>query len=114
MIRKPEEFVTTTVSNLRGGNGDVIKAEMFSQDETLGKTRLLATMTFPPGSSVGLHPHGPDAEIYYILSGRFKVTDNDVTTEMTAGQIMFTGGGGTHSAENIGTEDATMLAVVMN
>jgi len=113
MIKLKSELVPVTVSNLRGGTGDIVREELFSPDETFGKTTVCAVITIPDGSSIGEHPHGPDAELYYILSGSLRITDNGITKDLTAGDSVFTGDGKTHSVVNVSGKNATMLAVVV-
>ena len=113
MIKLKSEHVPSTVSNLRGGVGDLIRSDVFTEEEALGKTKLCAVITIPDGCSIGEHPHGPDAELYYILSGTLRVTDNGVTKDLTAGDAVFTGNGNIHGVVNVSGKDATMLAVVI-
>ena len=53
------------------------------------------------------------AEIYYILEGEVSVTDNGQEAILHSGDVVFTGNGDTHSIKNIGTTDATFLAVIL-
>ena len=111
MIRQKAEFKETTVSNLRGGKGDLVRRDALTKEEMLGKAEWYIVFTIPAGSSIGEHPHGPDAEIYHILSGTLRITDDGVTKDLVAGDVVFTGDGKIHSAENVSGADATMLAI---
>ena len=113
MIKLVNERIRSTVSNLRGGKGDLCKEDIFLATESLDKFRLCATITIPDGCSIGEHSHGPDAEIYYVLSGNLQVTDNGITKELSPGDAVFTGGGTSHSVVNVSGKDATMLAIVI-
>jgi len=113
MIRLKNERPTQTITALRGGIGDLTREDLFSTDEACGKTNVLAVLTIPPGNSIGEHAHGPDAELYYILTGTLRVTDNGVTKDLTPGDAVFTGGGTSHSVVNASSEDASLLAVIM-
>ena len=70
-------------------------------------------LNIPPGSSIGEHTHGPDAELYYVVSGALRVTEDGVTRDLTAGEAVFTGNGSSHSAENVSGEEAVLLAFVV-
>jgi len=111
MIKQTTEFKASTVSNLRGGNGDLARKDIFTSQETLGKTEWYITLTIPAGGSIGAHPHGPDAEIYHILSGTLRITDDGVTKDLVVGDAVFTGDGKIHSVENVSGSDATLLAI---
>jgi len=113
MIKEKAQLIVETVSNARGGNGDIFRQAIFTPEQMHDKGLVCAVMTIPPGSSIGHHAHNPDAELYYILSGTLRITDDDVTKDLTAGDAVFTGGGSTHSAENVSNEDAVMLAFVV-
>ena len=115
MIKLNGERVKSVISNLRGGKGDLVKEDIFLPDEALGKLRLCGVITVPDGCSIGDHAHGPpEAEIYYILTGSLRVTDNGITKDLSPGDAVFTGGGASHSVENVSGKDATMLAVIVN
>ena len=111
MIMQKSEFKMSTVSNLRGGKGDLKREDIFTSEEMLGKAEWYIVLTIPAGCSIGEHPHGPDAEIYHILSGTLRVTDDGVTKDLTAGDVVFTGGGKIHSAENVSDSEVKMLAI---
>jgi mannose-6-phosphate isomerase-like protein (cupin superfamily) len=98
---------------VRGGNGTLRCTNLFDKDECFGKVNVCALITLEPGQSIGLHAHGPDAEIYYLLSGRLAATDNGADSHLEAGDAMLTGNGGTHSVRNDGAEPAVLLAVVL-
>ena len=114
MYKLKSELVKTTVSNLRGGIGDIIREDFFTEGEMFGKVRLCATFTLPPGSTVGDHTNGPVAEIYYIISGSLQVTDDGVTKELGPGDAVLTGNNKHHSFANTSDKDVTLLAIIVN
>ncbi|MCL2569318.1 MAG: cupin domain-containing protein [Oscillospiraceae bacterium] len=113
MIKQKDQLTTVTASNVRGGNGDIFRTVVFAEEELLDKATMVALITVPPGSSAGEHAHGPDAELYYIISGTLRLTDDGITKDLVAGDAVFTGGGASHSVENVSDKDASMLAVVI-
>lgn len=114
MIKQSGDFSKSITSNMRGGKGDIVRMDIFSEDDMLKKARFCAILKMPAGTSIGEHPHGPDAEIYYILSGTLRVTDNGVTKDLVVGDLVFTGGGTTHSVVNVSEEEASLLAIIIN
>jgi len=114
MFKTKAELEKTVVSNLRGGKGDLDRFDIFTEEEMLGKARVCAILSLPPGASIGEHPHGPDAEIYFILTGTLRVTDDGVTRDVSVGDAVYTGGGKIHGVENVSDKEASMLAVVIN
>jgi len=113
MIKQKNEMQTTIINNLRGGEGSLNREDIFMPADALEKINLCAVLTIPDGSSIGEHTHGPDAEIYYILSGTLRVTDNGITKDLVPGDAVFTGGGMAHSVVNVSGKDASMLAIVI-
>lgn len=113
MIRHKKERRIEMRENIRGGEGTIKMAHLLEKEECFGKVNIAAVLKIKPGESIGLHPHDPDAEIYYILDGKLTVTDNGVESVMKKGDVMITGAGGTHSAKNTGKKTARMLAIVL-
>jgi len=113
LIKLANERQLQTVSNLRGGIGDLERADIFTPEEACGKTRVCAVLTFPPGNSIGEHTHGPEAEMYFVLSGSLQITDNGITKDLGPGDAVFTGDGNAHSVINVSGEPASMLAIIM-
>jgi quercetin dioxygenase-like cupin family protein len=113
LIKLKGEQTAITISNLRGGIGDLTRSDIFTTDEACGKTNVIAVITFPPGNSIGEHTHGPDAEMYYILSGTLQITDNGITKDLVPGDAVFTGDGNAHSVINVSNEPASMLAIII-
>ena len=98
---------------IKGGEGTLRCTHLLEQGESFGKINLCALIEIESGQSVGVHSHGPDAEIYYLLKGRLAATDDGVETFLEEGDSMLTGNGGTHSVRNDGDQTATLMAVVM-
>jgi len=113
MIKRNEEMRTEIRNKMRGGDGDVTILHMLEKEDMMGKARFAARMTLPPGASIGEHPHGPDAEIYIIVSGTAQIDDNGTVHTLGAGDAVFTGGGESHSVVNAGDEPMEIIAVII-
>ncbi|MDP4108904.1 MAG: cupin domain-containing protein [Bacillota bacterium] len=113
MIKKKDEMKRRVRENLRGGNGGIGFTDAFSQEEMLDKCSLCAVLDLEPGMSIGLHAHGPDAEIYFMLEGELTAVDNGIKKTIRPGDAVFTGGGTSHSVSNDSDKTAKMLAVVV-
>lgn len=113
MHRTKKELRVDVRENLRGGEGSVTLKHLLEKEESCGKMNLCAILRIEPGASVGLHPHDPDAELYYLLKGKLLVTDNEEEYEMKKGDMMYTCNGGTHSVRNVGKKAAKLLAIVL-
>jgi len=113
MNRLYGELHATKVDKLRGGEGHVVRRNLFSPEETFGRTHLCAIQTVPPGCSIGIHCHSEDAELIHVLSGNIVMHDDGTDRELSAGDTNFTGHGGSHGVTNKSGADAVLLCIVM-
>lgn len=113
MITRQSEMRVEMRDRVRGGEGTLRFQHLLEPAACLGKVKLCGVLTIEPGQSIGIHPHGPDAEIYYLLQGRLAATDDGVETWLEAGDAMFTGNGATHSVRNESGQAALLMAVVL-
>lgn len=114
MLKKAEELTKEIKEGFRRGKGSVELTYLFKQDETYSKAaKLIAKLTLQPGCSIGLHAHTEDEEIFYILKGNGQINDNGVERKVTVGDTVLTGGGETHSLENVGNKPLEVLATIL-
>ena len=113
MVVRSSELTPEKISNMRGGKGEVEMTHLLSRETMRNRARLFARMKLPPGSSVGLHRHDGEFEIYYILSGEGVFHDNGKDVPIKAGDVCFTDSGESHSIENTGDENLEFLAVII-
>lgn len=100
--------------HIADGDGECIILHKFEREQLYGKCRLCGEIIIPPGHSIGMHAHGPDAEIYYMLSGELvSISPDGGEEQFLPGDAMLTGGGDSHSVRNDADKDAKMLAIVM-
>ena len=85
MIKSAADMRTELRERMRGGEGTVQIRHVFEQTELKGKCRLFALITLEPNSSIGLHAHESEEEVYYILQGRAKVVDDGEERELKPG-----------------------------
>lgn len=113
MIKKLADMRHESRENMRGGNGTVTMVHFLEPDEARQKGRLFAIATFPPGASIGEHPHQGEFEIYQILKGTATVADNGETATLSAGDCMVCYDGNRHSIANDTDEELEVLFTVI-
>lgn len=115
MIKHSDELRTDSVSNFRGGKGEIQMTHFLEteKDEFKGKGRLFAKNVLKPGTSIGLHEHVGDFETYVILSGEGMVDDNGEQKQVKPGDVIITKNGEKHSIENTGTVDLEVMALIL-
>ena len=113
MIKRASDMKSEIREQMRGGEGTIGITHVFSADELRGKCRLCAHITVSPGSSIGLHEHVDEEEIFYVLKGKGVVRDGGSEVSVSAGDAILTGGGESHSVQNTGEEPLEMVAVIL-
>lgn len=114
MIKRPQELTIQKVEKLREGRGNTIIQHLIEGEELKGRAKLISKLTLEPGSSIGVHEHKEDFEIYYILQGEGRVMDNGYMQPIGSGDVVYTANGESHYLENTGDTELTLLAIVIN
>ena len=114
LYRHSSEMFIQHNEAMRGGKGTVTVKHLLKPDELLGKGRLFAELTVPPGASVGLHRHEGDVEAYYIIEGRGRYLNNEDAYEVNAGDLTLVDDHHSHGIENIGADDLEYIAIVIH
>ncbi len=113
MLRTSKEMQVERREKMRGGEGVVQIKHLFKEGDLQGKTRLVAEVTIPIGGSIGYHQHDQEEEVFYCISGRGIVNDNDQDKEFNTGDALVTGSGRGHSVKNVGNEPLVLMAVIL-
>ncbi len=112
MVIKKNDMDTEMREKMRGGEGNITITHLVKSDD-LKNARLLANIIIPVGASIGEHRHDEETEYFIISKGNGLVIDDGVEKEITAGDVVVTGGGATHSIRNNGSIDLEMTAVII-
>lgn len=115
-LRKIKKNGTLTKIDMHepfGGKGDSYAHKLLEGDEFLGAGRLYNIVTFPPKCSIGYHTHTGESETYYVLKGKGIFNDDGVETEVSEGDVMYTGPGHSHGLANASDEDLVISALIM-
>lgn len=113
MIRRANERHTDHIDGMRGGKGTLHNTLLLQDGEFCGKGRLFSHGVLPPGSSVGVHTHTGDFEVYYILEGKGLYSDNGKEVTVGAGDVTICPEGECHGLENVGDTDLHYIALIL-
>jgi len=113
LFRHSDEMVTQQIDNMRGGQGSVTVKHLLNPDEMLGKGRLFAQNTLPPGASIGLHRHHGDVEAYYVIAGSGVYHDNGQALPIGVGDLAQVDDLNQHSIENNGDIPLVFIALIL-
>ena len=113
MIVKVEGLEATTMEKARGGKGSALRLAYEAACGFKGEVTNFAMMSLQPNSSIGMHQHQGDMEIYLILDGKAKTIDNGQEMEVVSGDMMITKDGEEHCLVNDSDTPLTFLAVII-
>lgn len=113
MIRQKKDWQIETQENFKGGEGTITIQKFITGDEFCGKGRMLAEFILPPQSSIGMHKHDGDQEIYYITQGSGEYNDNGTVCNVGVGDVLICRDGESHSIKNIGKDDMKYTAIIL-
>lgn len=102
MIRKNVLELPKIPVRAHGGEGEIAFARPFTDEELRSRGRFVDYVEIPPGASIGVHTHGEDEEIYFIVEGRGRMRTNDEEYEVRAGDLVLNRPGWTHGLRNEG------------
>ena len=88
------------------GGGQTIGYSFFSKTPKLGL--VFRKRAVKPGSGIGYHLQNED-EIYYVLSGRGKMTVDGKEFDVVAGDAVLTRPGSSHGLKQVGSEELVIL-----
>lgn len=113
MIIKECDTKKGTNEKPRGGHGLIHGMQYLVGDEITNKIKIVMANDLEIGAMIGEHTHTNDEEFYYIISGQGSVIDDGMVKKVSAGDLVYTGSGHSHSLENIGDTKLKFLAIIV-
>lgn len=92
------------------GVGTVEAARVLDRGRVHG-CRFVDLTIVHPGSTVGVHTHEEDEELYVIIDGRGIMDVDGDRFEVEPGDVILNASHGTHELRNEGTESIRMVVV---
>ena len=92
------------------GVGTVEAARVLDRGRVNGY-RFVDLIIVHPGSTIGVHKHEEDEELYVIIDGRGIMNVDGVRFEVQAGDVILNPSHGTHEMHNEGIEPIRMVVV---
>lgn len=114
MIKRNENMTVSVKHKMRDGDGSAVIKNILDKGEYMGASRLVATITLEPGSSIGGHIHENEEEIFYIIEGTATYDDNGKIEVLHAGDSCVCLSGEKHSIANREKEgNLVVFAVIL-
>ena len=88
------------VQSIHDGQGLGKNARVFEAEDFDTPLKFINYVEMEPGSSIGIHRHGENEEVYVVLSGNGIMTVNDERQAVKAGDIILNKPGWQHGLEN--------------
>lgn len=110
ILRGPGNIEGIYGEKSHGGEGKYFVRTLLT-DEFDSSMKYVRELTLEPGSSIGMHKHENDEEIYYVISGSGIMIVDDEENPVKEGDIVLTKSGSIHGLRN-NTQDILKIFVV--
>ena len=111
MIRNFITCEKITDKNSHGGEGVIEIQKMFKREDFSGVWDFALRVIMPPNSSMGLHQHGDDEEMYIILSGVGLMTIEGKEQRVAKGDMILNQPFGNHGLLNDSKQNIELLII---
>lgn len=119
LVESPPQFLWTRFDpnllkpayNAHGGKGEILFRRMWDKESFKTNWEFVDHCVLPPGTSIGYHQHNMIEEVYYLISGRGRVTVNNTTWDVKAGDAIPCTLHDSHGLYNNSNEDIILLVV---
>jgi quercetin dioxygenase-like cupin family protein len=98
------------VENCHDGVGTIKFIDVFPPESFASGLMFMHHTVLPPGTTIGLHTHENDEEIYVVLEGQGLYTGDKERFVVKPGDVLRTKPFGTHGLEN--TENVDLKLIV--
>ena len=88
------------IQAIHAGKGQGKNARVFDATDFDTPLKFINYVEIEPGSSIGVHRHGENEEVYVVLSGSGVMTVNDERQAVKTGDIILNKPGWQHGLEN--------------
>ncbi|MCF6325747.1 MAG: cupin domain-containing protein [Devosiaceae bacterium] len=100
-----------SLNNSHGGKGPFDLIEIWKKSDFKSNIDFFDRVVIPPDSSIGIHKHANNEEMYVVLAGRGKMTINGKTIAVKKGDMILNRPFGEHGLVNDGEEDMDILII---
>ena len=101
------------VHNARGGDGTIYGMTAWTEEDLNTPTVGVGLTIVPPGTSIGLHEHPAEEELYFVLKGEGLATVDGEENKVGPGDMILCPVGGSHAMKNTGDSDLEFFAMVV-
>lgn len=99
------------IDHCHDGEGKIHFYAIFGEEDFESNWSFVHRSIIPKDSSIGLHKHGDNEEMYFIIEGRGIMTVDKEEREVKSGDLILNKAGGTHGLRNPFFEDLKILVI---
>ncbi|MFC1551975.1 cupin domain-containing protein [Candidatus Latescibacterota bacterium] len=96
------------------GKGAILFRRLWGKESFLTNWEFIDHCVLPPGTSIGYHQHNGIEEVYYLMSGSGRMTVNDVTRDVKAGDAIPCTLHDSHGLYNNSDKDIEILVIAVS
>ncbi len=111
MIKNFLSSIRQIQESSHGGTGKVDLYEIWGNDDFKGNVDFIDRVVVPPNSTIGLHKHGNNEEMYIVLEGSGLMTIEDQERAVTRGDMILNPAGGRHGLFNNSDKNIDLLVL---
>lgn len=111
MIRNFLDWESVTDKNSHDGIGEIKIQKVFKRVDLETGWDFAFRVTMPPNSSMGVHQHGNDEEMYIILKGNGLMTIEGKEKRVKEGDMILNQPYGTHGLLNDSEDEIELLII---
>lgn len=100
MIRKNVLAAAKELRRAHQGAGRIRFTRPFQEGDFESSLSFVDYVEIPPGASIGVHRHGNNEEIYFIVEGRGVMTTNGESEAVSTGDLIVNRAGWSHGLRN--------------
>lgn len=109
MIRKNVYTAQKQPVVAHDGEGRISFVRPFDDADFESSLSFVDYVEIPPGASIGLHTHGENEEVYFIVEGQGRMTTNEESYEVKGGDLVINRRGWRHGLANNSGADLRVL-----
>ena len=106
-----QEVDAQKVERNHGGTGPIEFRRLLTRSDFAAPIDFVDFTVIPPGSTIGIHQHNGNEEIYFIAAGNPLVGVDDQETRLTRGSIAVVRSGQTHHLLNDTGENVEIFVI---
>lgn len=111
MIRNFLDAILEDVPGIHDGKGTLKHKTIFNEDDFSSAIEFLNYTILPPDTTIGIHTHGNDEELYIVLKGSGTMHVDGMDREVKPGDIILNRPFGTHGLANKSRSEIQLLVI---